>query len=130
MKRVFTTKKKLSGQAVYRKWEEWDMGDILIGKLMGYKDDQYGNKCPLIQVIDSQFKDKKANIEEGKTIQLNKCGMLAKALESVTEGEIVQIEYTGQSTIEKGKYKGKEAHTMEVQLLEEDSEAANDVSDL
>jgi hypothetical protein len=84
----------------------------------------------LFKVVETQFKDKNANFEEGKTVVLNRCGMLAKALEGVEFGQIIQLEYNGIGTIEKGKFKGKEAHSMEIQLVELEESSDDSVDDL
>jgi len=126
MKRVFKVQRKLGGSKLFRKWDLWTVGDVVIGKLVGYHDDDYGHKCPIIEVLDAQFKDEAENQRVGgKQLVLNSCGVLAKALESADLGDIIQVAYTGQSLIEKGKYKGKKAHTMDVDLLVEEDEEAS-----
>lgn len=123
MKRQFKTVKKLSGQKKYRKWDEYDIGDIVIGKFVGIHTDQYKKECPMIQVLDAQFKDGTGETFVGGTLVLNACGVLAKAMENVTEGEIIQVEYQGTSEIQKGPYKGKDAHVMAVEIVELDEDA-------
>jgi hypothetical protein len=95
------------------------VGDVLVGKLNSFHVDQYKKNCPVIEVEEAYFKDKKAGAAlAGKYLCLNSCGMLDKALKDVTPGEIIQIEYTGTSTIEKGPYAGKESHTMQVDIMD------------
>ncbi|RTL05264.1 hypothetical protein EKK58_08375 [Candidatus Dependentiae bacterium] len=131
MKRVFTTKKKLSGAMFYRKWDDWAIGDIFIGEYTGTKKDtQYDTEHFVFKVVETQFKDKKANFEGGKTVVLNRCGMLAKALDGVEFGQIIQLEYNGIGTMKKGKFKGKEAHSMEIQLVELEESSDDSVDDL
>jgi hypothetical protein len=120
-KRKFVVKRKLTVQKTYRKWEDWDIGDIVIGEYQAVHKDQYGKDCPVIRVEDAFFKDKKVQKEViGKNLVLNANGMLSKALEGIDLGEIIQVEYRGKSSIEKGPYKGKEAHLVQVDLVEED----------
>jgi len=121
-KRVFKTAKKLSGsRQVYRKWSEWNEGDILIGKYKGFKEDQYEKPNWLVEVEDACFSNaKEAKELVGKVIGLNSSGQLDKAMEKLTEGQWVQITYNGTAEIEKGKFKGKDAHVIEVDLLVED----------
>lgn len=133
-KRVFKSKKKLSStRANYRKWSEWDTGDILIGTYKGSQTDSYDKPNWLIEVEDAQFGDKKAakklnpNADgEKNIIGLNSSGKLDAAMDKVEIGDMVQIEYKGMSTIEKGKYKGKDAHDIEVDLVEEEGDEDED----
>lgn len=122
-KRVFKTTKKLSGtRCSYRKWDEWEIGDCVIGKYVGMKIDQYEKPGWQILVEDAQFtKHKEGEALKGKTLQLNSSGQLNKAMEDVEEGQWLQITYNGTAQIEKGKFKGKDAHLVEVDLLEEDT---------
>lgn len=121
-KRVFKSRKKLSGgPSSFRKWDEWEEGDVLIGKLVGQREDNYGNPSWQVEVEEAQFMKKKEGAAlAGKTITLNSAGQLNKALEQVEEGQFIQVTYNGKSRIEKGIYKGKDAHLIGVELLEED----------
>jgi hypothetical protein len=124
MKRVFKTKKKVSGsKATYRPWKEWKEGEFIIGTYKGHKIDSYDKPNWLIEVIEAGLMNKKASAAlVGQVIGLNSSGKLDKAMEQVEEGEIVQITYNGTSTIEKGKYKGKDAHDIEVDIVEEEGD--------
>lgn len=124
MKRTFKTTKKLSGMAAaYRPWREWEVGDVLIGRYKGSKTDNYDKPNWLFEVLDAQFSDGKAAKKLiGKTVGLNSNGKLDKAMEDVTEGDLIQVTYNGMGTIEKGKYKGKEAHDVEVDMVVENFE--------
>lgn len=121
-KRTFKSKRKLSGgRCTYRAWKEWEVGDLIIGKFKGQKEDNYGNPNWLIEVEDAQFSDGKAAKKlVGQTIGLNSAGQLNKAMEKVEEGDMIQVVYNGTSEIEKGKYKGKDSHLMDVDLVEEE----------
>jgi len=118
-KRVFRATQQLSGgNKKYRKWEQWEVGDVLIGKWIGSHMDQYDKNCPLIKVEDAQFKDDSGDELVGKTLCLNQCGMMEKALEDAVIGDILQFTYDGKAAIEKGPYKGKEAHVVKVDKVE------------
>lgn len=125
--RTFKTKKKLSAtRAVYRPWRDWEVGDILIGTYKGSQIDNYEKPNWLFEVEDAQFTNKKdAKRVMGQVVGLNSCGKLDAAMQTkdgepkVDVGQIVQIEYKGTSEIEKGKFKGKEAHDVEVEIVEE-----------
>ncbi len=123
-KRKFKTTKRLAGGGarVYRKWGEWDVGDVFVGKYISSYLDQYDKPGWVFTVEEAFFKDKKLAKElVGKNLALNGAGMLNKAMAEIEEGQLVQITYTGTSTIEKGKFAGKDAHTMEVDLVSEDN---------
>lgn len=131
--RVFRSKKKLTGtRAMYRPWREWEVGDIIVGKYVGSQTDNYDKPNWLVEVASAQFVNKKDNKKfEGHVIGLNSNGKLDKAMQKVSEGEYIQVEYKGMSEIDKGKYKGKEAHDVEVELVEEDGgEDVEDTDDL
>ena len=124
-KRVFTKTKTLSGgRSVYRTWKDWDVGDIIVGQYEGTQDNKFNASKSnyVFKIIESFIKDKEfeALIPEGATLVLNTVGMLEKAMKKANEGEIFQITYTGMGPIEKGIYAGKEAHSMEVILCQEE----------
>lgn len=123
MKRVFKTKRKVGKvKAAYRGWKLWEEGDWLIGTYKGSQQDQYDKPNYLIEIIECGFKNKKARTEAiaAKVIGLNSSGKLDTAMKEVEVGEVVQIVYNGTSTITKGKYKGKDAHDIEVDIVEEE----------
>lgn len=129
LKRKYKVSKTISGSPrIYRKWDEWKVGDIVIGKLEGFHLDQYKKNCPIISVEETMFKGDKTDYT-GKHLVLNSCGKLDKAMEKVSEGQLVQVEYQGMSTIEKGPYAGKDSHGMEVSLIELCDEDSDEQSD-
>lgn len=123
-KRKFKVKKKLSGgQKSYRKWEDYEEGDVVIGTYVGTHIDQYKKECFTVLVIDAQFQDDTGDEYEGKNLVLNSAGMLNKAMEDVAEGETIQVTYEGKSRIEKGVHAGKDSHVIKVELMtDEDSD--------
>lgn len=135
-KRIFKSKKKLSTmRAVYRKWGEWDAGDVLIGTYKGSQTDDYDKPNWLIEVEDAQFSNAKAakklmpKGDEKVVVGLNSTGKLDAAMEQAEIGDVIQVEYKGMSTIEKGKYKGKDAHDIEVDVVESDDDEDDEDSD-
>lgn len=127
-KRTFVSKKKLSGtRCTYRAWKDWEEGDYLIGTFKGTKTDNYDKPNYLVQVEEAEFANKKESKKLiGQVIGLNSAGSLDKAMENVVEGDMVQVLYNGMGQIEKGKYAGKEAHAIEVDLVEEEGAKTND----
>ena len=134
VKRTFKAKKKLSGgRAAYRPWKEWEVGDYIIGVFKGTKTDNYDKDNYLIEVEDVGGPSKALKKLIGQTLGLNETGQLKKAMAKVEEGEIVQVMYNGMAEIEGGKYKGKEAHSIEVDLMsaegEDEDEETDDLDD-
>jgi hypothetical protein len=139
-KRTFVSRRKLSGGGgSYRAWKMWETGDVLIGKFVQAGEDQtYGKPTWTILVEEAMFSDEDlAETLKGKRLTLNSNGMLDKAMEQVQLGEMVQITYNGTSEIEKGKFKGKDAHQVEVEVVVEegneesvDDEEVSDEDDL
>lgn len=132
-KRTFKSKRKLTGgKCTYRAWKEWEVGDYIIGTYRGSKIDNYDKPNWLIEIEDASFSDSKlAKKLIGQTLGLNSAGQLNKAMEKVEESAMVQVMYNGTSEIENGKYAGKDAHLIEVVLVEVDSgdEEAEDEED-
>ncbi len=134
-KRVFKTTKKISGgRQVFRKWGEWEVGDIIIGKYVGNSIDRYKKPNWHIEVIEAVFSiDPKAAKELiGKTIGLNSAGQLNKAMEKLDEGDLIQVTYNGMEEMQGGDFEGKDAHLIEVDMVEEedpDADAANDLDE-
>lgn len=123
LKRKYKAKKKLTGtRAVYRPWKEWEVGDIIIGVYQGSQTDNYDKPNWLFEVVDAFFQKKPKTAAKlvGQVIGLNSNGKLDKAMKKVEPGVMVQVEYKGMGTIEGGKYKGKDAHDVAVDLVEED----------
>ena len=118
-KRNFKTSRQLTIAKMYRKWEEYAVGDVVIGELIGWHTDQYNKECPIVKVLDAQFKKDSAKFQD-KNLVINSSGMLSKAMKGIELGEIIQVEYQGTAMIEKGPYKGKDAHVMDVQVVVED----------
>ena len=125
LKRKYKVKKAISGTAkAFRKWEEYATGDVIIGKYVDIHTDQYKKTCWIIDVEEAHFKKSKEDYA-GKHLVLNNCGSLAKAMEKVSVGDLLQIEYTGMTTIEKGPYAGKDAHTVKVDVIELEDEGSD-----
>ena len=124
--RKFNVKREVTFRKAYRKWEDYETGDIVIGEYVGTHKDQYGKECPVIKVEEAFFKDSKtAQMVIGQNLVINSSGIISKAFEKIAIGEIVQIEYQGTSKIEKGPYKGKDAHMMKVDVVEISTEDAD-----
>ena len=124
MKRVFQTKKALTGSNLYKKWEDYSEGDVVVGVFEGIHTDKFKKENAKIKVVHAEFADGTADNYIGKTLVINSCGSLNKAMESMVEGAAYQFVYNGKITLEKGPYAGKEAHTLsidEVDLGEEGS---------
>lgn len=120
-----TTKKSLGGAQSYRKWEDYAVGDKVIGKFIGIHTCQYKKDNYKIKVLDAQFEDQDlAETLIGKVLVLNAAGSLDKQMAEVEEGECISMEYTGKSTLTKGPYAGKEAHGMIVEIVEVEEEDA------
>lgn len=131
-KRVFRTKKKVAGGSkMYKPWKEFHEGDWVIGEYIGTHKDQYDKICRIIKVEDAQFADGFQEKCIGKNLVLNSVGMMDKAWEEDDAGDleigaIIQVTYNGTSTIEKGKFAGKDAHLVEIDLVEEDVDEYED----
>ncbi len=130
LKRTYRKKASLSGgNRVYRKWELWDIGDLVIGKYIGIHTDQFEHACPIIAVEEAMFKNGKGPEYVGKELVLNYCGHLGKAMEKMSEEQIFQVEYNGKHRLEAGSFKGKDSHKVSVDALEVEPENSGVNSD-
>lgn len=118
-KRVFTVKKSLGGAQNYRKWEDYEIGDVVVGEYIGTHICQYKKTNYKVRVLDAQFVDTElADSLIGKILVLNSNGSLDSQMEKVEEGETISVEYNGKSLLTKGPYAGKEAHGVSVNVVE------------
>lgn len=125
---------------VYRAWEDYSVGDVVMGEIVGKHKDNYGKTSPVIKVSYCSFKTEDAAKYMGKNLVLNSCANLnnplteAKIISAdgtdISTGKTIQVEYTGKYTLAKGPYKGKEGHDMQIQLLESDDESESEDVDL
>jgi hypothetical protein len=137
-KRVFKKTKKMSGgPKTFRAWKEWAVGDYVIGKYVGTHEDQYQKTCRIIEIVDGEFAKKGAFKKvAGQNLVLNAAGQIDAAFEDkngnpkIAEGEMVQVMYNGTSQITKGKFAGKDAHLIEVDLVEEEGDESEEDEDL
>lgn len=121
-KRTFKSKQRVAGGSKnFRPWKDWVEGDLVVGKRVGTHLDQYDKECIIIKVEDAQWDDQdEADAIIGKEMVLNHAGQLNKAFDKIDEDEMVQVIYTGTAEMAKGKYKGNDSHTFEIDVVEED----------
>lgn len=124
MKRVFQTRKTLTGSNVYRPWKQYNEGDVVVGVYEGVHVDNFKKNNAKVKVHYAEFADGTGADFEGKTLVINSCGSLEKALETMTEGSAYQFVYNGTITLQKGPYAGKEAHSVEIAEVDLESEDA------
>ncbi len=132
-KRVFTTGKTLSGgQTSYRKWDDWDIGDLIVCKFVSEGYDAKYKKPKWNVLVETAHFEKTTDAKKiaGKAITLNSTGQLDKAMRAGLEsGDIVedetylQITYGGKAEMPSGPYKGKDAHLIEVKIANAEGEA-------
>ena len=123
-KRTFKSVRRASSvQCVYRKWSEWDVGDVFIGKYISTKIDNYKKPNWIFEVVEAQLGDKKeAKALKGKNLGLNSNGELDRAMETIKIGETVQITYNGKEEMDGGPYKGKDKHKVDVDVVMEEGQ--------
>ncbi len=127
MKRTYTVTKTVSGKPKkFRLWKDYSVGDILICKYIGTTENKYNEAKPnfVVEILETFLKNKlvEKDLVEGTHLVLNTTGMLDKALSNVAPGTLLQITYKGTNAIEKGKFAGKEAHSISVDEIEEEND--------
>lgn len=127
-KRIFKTTKVLSGtRTEFRKWSDWDEGDVIICTLKGTQANRKNKskKDWIVFVEEAFLSDKKEEKRlVGKDLLLNCAGQLDKGLAQVEMGDTVQVTYNGSQEMEGGEFAGQMAHLMEVVQVEEEGAEA------
>ena len=132
MKRTYTVTKTVSGKPKkFRLWKDYSVGDILICKYVGTTENKYNEAKPnfVVEILETFLKNKlvEKDLVEGSHLVLNTTGMLDKAMSNVAPGTLLQITYKGTNAIEKGKSAGKEAHSILVEEIEDESKTVEDL---
>lgn len=94
-----------NGGAKYMKPSELPTDKPLVGKYLGVIDSQYG-------------KNYKFETKDGITI-VNGCGSLHNAMAGVNHGQVVAMTYGGKQKLKKGKFAGKDFHSVNVSVADE-----------
>jgi hypothetical protein len=115
-KKTYVIRKSLTGPKTYRKWSEWETGDVVVGKYVSTEEDSYDKTNRILELEYCSFNESLV----GKKLVLNSCGSVDSAFEQVDFGDIVQVEYKGIEKLEKGKFAGKDAHSLEISVVEEE----------
>ena len=137
----FTMKRTITGSNLFRDWKKYDIGDILIGTIVGQKkDDNYGHISPIVKVEYADFKDGTGKNYIGKNLLMNKttvtesgfidAGVYDKEKELYSTGRTYQFEYQGTSKNTKGKFIGKDSHIVAITEVDTTPSEANATDDL
>jgi len=112
----------------FHKWNDWNKGDYVVGHVTGRseKADKYGKFGYVVAVKESNMD----NFQDGDEILLNSTTLLEMKMAHVPEGAEVKVHYAGKSTIAKGKWKGTQAHNIEVFVAGVESEEEDDSEDI
>lgn len=136
-KRQFKTIRSTnSGPRSFRPWAEWDSGDTLVLKYQGEVENKFDDtgKRPnyLWKILEvSQLKNKKFKFEH-ENLVTNTSGKLRYLVEELQlqKGEVVQFKYLGTSVLEGGKYKGKEVHDFDMEVVDWEDTTQPEFDDL
>ena len=136
LRREFKVKKELSMQSQFRKYDDYEVGDIVVGKVVGTTLDKYKKHNIVIKVLTCNFKTEKSSKYEGKNLTMNYTGGIGKVLKDANMadengklkdefiGTILQFEYQGKVPLsERHTHAGKEAHVVKLDIVEEDDGA-------
>jgi len=107
---------QVGGSAKYRKYDLWDAGDQLAGKLVEIRKDKFGKPAYVVQVEDVAFKKSSEQPSVGELFLINNAGGLQYKIDQVggvVIGDIIGVEYNGKVDIQKGKWKGSKAHDID-----------------
>jgi len=113
MGRNFNFKKR--GGRAYKSWKKWTIGDFIVGKFIKTYEDNFGNTCYEVEIIEAQFADG-TELKEGSLFGVNSCGSLSHNMQDVLPGSFVEMTYDGEGEIEKGSFKGKKFHSVQLSV--------------
>lgn len=108
---------QIGGASKYRKYDTWDVGDQIAGELVSISKDQFGKPAYVIKVQDVMFKKTSEQPAIGESFTLNSAGGLEYKIEQaggINVGDVMGVEYNGKVTVEKGKWKGKQTHDIDL----------------
>jgi len=127
-KRVFKTVKVVSGEPkVFRKWNDWEVGDVFIGQYHSTSIDKFKKNNYTFKAIDVMFKNGENDKYLGKLLTLNAAGKLNTAMKDAEEGQYFQVEYCGLKMMTGGDHEGKDAHDMIITQLAEEEQDDSDL---
>lgn len=126
--RTFKKRQSLVGPGMFRQWEDWKEGDVLVGELVGFSTDKYKKISLKVKVVDASFKDKSQDKYVGKELTINSCGSLQKAYEELKENDAIgtglQFEYLGMTTVKSGTYKDEPRHDIKMDIVDLDDDGS------
>ena len=136
MARTFVKRRSLAGSMSYRSWEKYAVGESVTGKIIGFFEDNYKKIGMKIEVYDTDFQDDSGAELVGKTLAINSCGSLVKAIEEVQEmfeadpksSNIIRVQYNGKVQVQKGTYAGTLCHTTDMDILDEEGNTTESYS--
>ena len=107
--------KAVKGERTYKKWNQWEIGDYVIGKLTEVGEDQFKKANYIVEVMETSFED----VVVGKNLCLNSNGSLDYRMEDVEIGTVIRVEYEGEGVMEKGPFSGKKFHKVLLEIAQE-----------
>ena len=104
--------KKVGGMKRYVKYAELKKGEVIVtGKYIGRTPNKFGKENYEFLPDDG-----------GPITCLNHSGQLGYLIDSyLEEGDTCRVTYAGKNVLESGAFKGKEAHTFELETAEQDN---------
>ena len=113
--------KDVGGTKMFRPWNKWNEGDMLVGKYVGTFIDNYDKEGYEIEVQSATFSDGE-QISDGTLFGANSAGGFDRKMKLVPEGSIVQIVYNGKKALgDKHKFKGSTFHDISVGVTDDES---------
>jgi hypothetical protein len=110
---------EIGGSRVYRPWAKWAVGDVLVGRYIESYVDNYNKTGYILDVDSTDFEVAEDNLNEGTMFGVNGSGAVNYKFANIEQGQLVQLEYKGTRTVEKGQFKGKEFHDVGVKVAVE-----------
>jgi hypothetical protein len=113
---------QVGGSAKYRKYDLWDAGDQLAGRVVEIRKDKFGKPAYVVEVQDVAFKKTSEQPSVGDLFLVNNAGGLQYKIDQVggvVIGDVIGIEYNGKVDIQKGKWKGSKAHDIDFFISKE-----------
>lgn len=128
--------KSIGGASNFRPWKFWTEDEYVEGVFVEEKEDKFGNPSFVIELaatnIDMEGVSGGAQSVEdliGKRFTLNSAGSLTKKMEEVPEGKYIRVTYEGMVLLDKGKFKGKDCHNINLEVADDEDDDVRDAVD-
>jgi hypothetical protein len=125
-------RRKIGGAKNFKGWKEFSEGDFIVGEYISEGvDNTYGNPQYTIKVEEFELQDPSLygdkTLVAGMELTLNSSGTYDSKMKELAKGTVVEIVYNGTEALPSThKFKGRDAHQIDVFVLGDEEEIQED----